>query len=279
MGTFDSSLTRVQPVFDHLYRSDPTGGSWLERLLSLPAYGNPLQLPEGCKPEITAHHWGKSEKKLDPPVALLSWLVRHPEHLSHHDLTSSSETDEKRRKLIGGSREQREEALRLLRHNPFNERWHIFEGEMQPDVFIETDDIVVVIEGKRTERTPTTDTTWMKGRHQMLRHLDCAFEAYGDKRLLGFFIVEGNGASPEVPEEWVRFARETTSPETVSLSLPHRGPEEQHQIASAFLGVTTWQRVCKEFDLHWRSLPGTKSRPVRDFIGWALEQVEKIMKN
>jgi hypothetical protein len=148
--------------------------------------------------------------------------------------------------------------LRLLRHNPKNEDWHAFEGQTQPDVFIETDDLLVVIEGKRTEREPTTSTKWMNERHQMLRHLDCAQEMRGGKCLLGFFIVEGDDASTEVPAKWLTFAEDTTSPEAVSSSLPHRGPEEQREISSAFVGMTTWQRVCEEFHdlgLDWKLLP------------------------
>ena len=39
--------------------------------------------------------------------------------------------------------------------------WHLFEGETRPDVYIETPDLLVVIEGKRTEGGPTTSTKWI----------------------------------------------------------------------------------------------------------------------
>jgi hypothetical protein len=34
-GEFNSSVTRVWPVFDWLFRSDPTGRAWLTKLLHL----------------------------------------------------------------------------------------------------------------------------------------------------------------------------------------------------------------------------------------------------
>ena len=147
------------------------------------------------------------------------------------------------------------EALSLLRHNPQGEGWHIFEGETQPDVYIETSNLVVAIEGKRTEREPTTNTTWMIGRHQMLRHIDCAWEARGKKQVVGFFIVQGEGGKEEVPAKWQEFAKNTIGAEALACSLPHRGPEEQREIAACFTGVTTWERVCREFGIDLKSLP------------------------
>lgn len=258
MGNRDSSLTRVKPVFDYLFRFDQTGNSWLARLLSLPFGGNAALLPTECRFTIKDCGWGSNEKKLDAPVSLLSWLIRHPREPEYGGLSSDPDKAKKRRQWLEGSEERMAEALRLLRHNPKNEDWHVFEGQTQPDVFIETDDLLVVIEGKRTEREPTTSTKWMNERHQMLRHLDCAQEMRGGKCLLGFFIVEGDDASTEVPAKWLTFAEDTASPEAVSSSLPHRGPEEQREIASAFVGVTTWQRVCEEFHdlgLDWKLLP------------------------
>lgn len=121
-------------------------------------------------------------------------------------------------------------------------------------MFIETSDLIVVVEGKRTEPAPTTDTGWMPGRHQMLRHLDCAWEIRGTKRVAGFFIVEGDG-SGDIPDAWRKVVRDTVSSGTIALSLPHRSGEEQNAIVSCFAGVTTWQRVCREFGIEHASLP------------------------
>ena len=38
---------------------------------------------------------------------------------------------------------------------------------------------------------------------------------------------------------------------TIADSLPHHDAHTRAQLASGFLGVTTWQRVCKEFSISW----------------------------
>lgn len=254
MGKLNSSKTRVVPVLKQLYESDPTGCSWLPKLIRLPLGENTAVIKPGSNITIIDHRWGDDEKKLNPPVALLSWLIRHPRKPVSGSLSSNPIKAEKRHRWIAGSREMVLEGLRLLRNNPTREDWHIFEGQTQPDVFIETDDLIIVIEGKRTEIKPTTTTKWMSGRDQMLRHLDCAWEIRGNKQLFGFYIVEGDDESPDVPLRWQAFASDTISRPVVVSSLPHRGQDEQQGIASCFIGVTTWQSVCMEFGIDWKKI-------------------------
>lgn len=255
MGKHNSSKTRVVPIFDQLYIKDKSGRSWIPKLISLPVGGNPVHLPANCDFTIQDAGWGDNEKKLDPPVALLSWLIRHPRPPSYGTLSSDPDKAKMRSEWIAGSESRRLEGLALLRNNPNGADWHLFEGQTQPDVFIQTPDIVVVIEGKRTERGPTTSTKWMAGRHQIIRHIDCAWEIAGNRKIVAFFVVEGNRNDCLVPTEWIEYARQTIAADAVSSSLPHRGPEEQNKIASCFAGVTTWQLLCKEFKLNWAELP------------------------
>jgi len=255
MGRKNSSMTRVVPVFDRLYKEDGNGESWLRKLLSLPIGGHSPCLAPGTGFSIEDVGWGSREKRLAPPVSLLSWLIRNPRQPVYGNLSSDPNKARKRQEWIEGSGDRILEGLSLLRANPDGEDWHIFEGKTQPDVYIQTPDLLTVIEGKRTEKKPTTSTKWMVGRHQMLRHLDCAWEIAARRKLLGFFIVEGVGSTPEVPDRWVEYAGHAVCSEAKRSSLPHRGPEEQAAIVSCFAGVTTWQRVCAEFDIPFDSLP------------------------
>jgi hypothetical protein len=253
MHHYDSSLTRVAPVFSQIPLTQDPGS--LLRLLALPQFGHQDAAPPATRGPITdGPHFGDHERSLDAPLSLLSWLIRHPEKLRQRK--AADEAGGPRRALLDGDRGTMLEALRLLSTGSA-ERWHIFEGQSCPDVYIETAGLIVVVEGKRTEHGPTTQTTWMEVRHQMLRHIDCAWEIRGSKQVLGFFIVEGDGAATAVPAKWQAFARETISPAAIAASLPHRGPEEERQIAACFAGATTWQRVCQEFGLAWQSLPDT----------------------
>ncbi len=255
MGTKDSSKTRVVPVFDILYANDKTGKSWLPKLLCLPTGENIVHINPNWDFSIQDKGWGDEEKKLEPPVSLLSWLIRHPRFPSDIQLSEDPVKSQKRRELIEGLDIRLREALSLLRNNPSGKDWHIFEGYTQPDVFIQTPDLMIVIEGKRTERKTTKHTKWMSGRHQIWRHIDCAWEIKGKREVFGFFIVEGDGLSDEVPVHWMDETKITMSQEALASSLPHRGPEEQERIRRCFIGVTTWQKMCKEFGIDWGFLP------------------------
>jgi hypothetical protein len=227
----------------------------LPKLLSLPTGGNIVHINPNWRFSIQDKGWGDEEKILEPPVSLLSWLIRHPRMPGNGQLSEDPRKAQKRKELIQGSDTELREALTLLRDNPSREDWHIFEGGTQPDVFIQTLDLVIVIEGKRTESGATKDTKWMSGRHQIWRHIDCAWEVKGKREVFGFFIVEGLGQGCDVPEKWIRETEATMSKEALASSFPHRGPEEQRTIHHCFAGITTWQRVCKEFGIAWSLLP------------------------
>jgi hypothetical protein len=186
----------------------------------------------------------------------LEWLVLNVKTPADSSVLGTDETREWRERLLQREPKAIEEALRLVRTG-LNRGWPIFEGPSQPDVYLETPDALIVIEGKRTEPGPTTTTTWMPVRHQMLRHIDAAWEVRSERLVYGFFVVEGNGGAEGgvVPTPWESAATATVSADALAGSLPHRSVEERRAIASAFLGVTTWQAVCSALELEWSSLP------------------------
>ena len=72
MGIYDSSATRVAPVFDQLLAKDEGGQAWLNALLALPRLPGALrQAPELKNPRLLSYGWGDSEKKLRAPLSLL----------------------------------------------------------------------------------------------------------------------------------------------------------------------------------------------------------------
>jgi hypothetical protein len=255
MGTYDSSRTRVVPVFDALMERDPSGRTWLLPLLRLGSRSGG-RLDEVATAELVPSHprwWGKNERRLDPPKSLLRWLVFNACAPASDSLWGGPATRAKRKLLVERDTEAISEALRHLETSTTFRKWYVLEGRSQPDVCLETDALIVVIEGKRTERKATTVTTWMRSRSQILRHMDAAWEIGGGKRVLGLLIVEGHGgADAETPNDhWLAEANSQVLAETLSDSLPHREPVQRHQIAAGFLGVTTWQRVCSVFGLAW----------------------------
>ncbi len=252
-GQHDSSRTRVGPFFGYLLDRDPSGQSWLPKLLTLPTGGSPRPDASSLGP-LVEHAWWPDERALDPPPSLLSWLVRNLE------CPSSMKADQirsERRDLIEKDPQRVTEALQLLETRPATRDWYVMEGPSYPDAYLATGEAVVVVEGKRTESGPTeSTTTWMAVRHQILRHLDAALGPAGPRALWGFFMVEG----PEdgsVPPVWLDACASTLEPEILRRSLPHRSPGERELIAAGFLGVVTWQRACQELGVPLEELPDT----------------------
>ncbi len=258
MGLQDSTKTRVEPVFDELLARDETGNMWLSKLVALPARPGVVAPVVPAAP-LMRWGYGDEEVGLSAPRSLLAWLVRNAALVNEeaHRNTSKS-TREKRDLLLKHDAATIDKALRLLSREQVSARgWYVLEGVTRPDVYLESEKVIVVIEGKRTEPSPTTYTTWMANRHQMLRHLDCAWECRKGRDVLGFFIVEGEGGASAVgvPPLWQAAAEMTVRRDVLEASLPHRNETERAAISRGFLGATTWQRVCREFDISWAELP------------------------
>ena len=251
MGIFDSSRTRVAPVFGRLQCLDPSGRLWLQGLLEL-ANTRKAHRPDAGASRLRVAKWWPREARLAAPPGLLRWLLENAEEPSDaaawgHRL----EVKENRRRVVDRDADTLAQALRSLEEGrPSPRAWYVLEGPSQPDVYLDSDDVVIVVEGKRTETAPTTSTAWMRVRHQMLRHLDAAWEHRAGRRLYGLYIVEAEAPGAfEPPFTWHAAVESTITDEVLRSSLPHRTPDERLQIANALLGVTTWQAVCLEFQI------------------------------
>ena len=259
-GPKDSTRTRVVPVFNELLRRNGAETEWINKLLSL-ASDTTASLDRPKLGVLHEHRWGELEKKLAPPLPLLEWLLVNADVTPLGDNFKRDDTTELRRKLLIEKCETtKSKAKSFLHQNSSHQKqWYCFEGESQPDVYLETDNTIIVIEGKRTEASITVGTKWMRCRHQMIRHLDCVYDIKNGKRVFGIFIVEGDGGadSTAVPERWRAAANSTKNDANVFNSLPHRNPKERSEIVSSYLGITTWQIVCDAFKIPWTSLPDT----------------------
>jgi hypothetical protein len=204
---------------------------------------------ENCDMTFVTGRWGKSERALDPPVSLLSWLVRHPEAW-----VSPADSPERER-LASGDPGAVRDALDSIQSQLPARHWSILEGRSYPDAFIETPDSLIVIEGKRTETGVTKNTKWLSGRHQMWRHIDAAWEMRGRRQVFGLLMVEGSAEA--VPGHWLEETRATEADAVLESSFPHRSANEVAELRRCFLGGTTGQKVCHEFKFDPASLPDT----------------------
>ena len=252
MGIHDSSRTRIAPVFGRLQCLDPSGRLWLQGLLEL-ANTRKLPRPDAGASRLRVAKWWPREARLAAPPGLLRWLLENADE--PRDAAAWGRRPEvmaNRRRVVDRDADTLAEALRSLQGRRSSPRaWYVLEGPSQPDVYLDSAAAVIVVEGKRTETAPTTSTAWMRVRHQMLRHLEAAWEHRQGRRIYGLYIVEAETgtSSTEPPYTWHEAVESTISGEVLRASLPHRTPDERSQIASALLGVTTWQAVCDEFQI------------------------------
>jgi hypothetical protein len=249
-GIRDSSRTRVAPVFDLLQgRTD----DWVRTLLRLP-HGL-REKPPDLSPlnlQYERGYWGQTEHGLDPPVSLLSWLIRNPT-----PQLRAQDRHPERSLLAIGDPATVIRGLHALRSSAAPKGWHLLEGPTFPDVLIETPDALIVIEGKRTELGATVDTSWLTGRHQIWRHIDAAWEMRGRRQVFGFFIVQGEEPGGLLPTHWHDAFGVAISSVALDTSFPHRSSTERDGIAACLLGGTTWQAVCAAFGIAPGSLPRT----------------------
>lgn len=252
-GFHDSSRTQVLPVFDQLQgRSD----DWVRDLLSLnegiPAAAVDLA---GLNLKFSKGYWGKSEHGLDPPVALLSWLIRNPTPQSW-----SHDASPERALLAKGDPGIVSRALHALRTSAAPKGWHLLEGPTVPKIMIETPDALIVIESSRAEPNAAVDSTVLCTRQPIWRHIDAAWEIRGRRRVFGFFIVPGQEPDGALPPVWRDALRHATSGAVLGACFPHRSLVERDAIVACMLGATTWNLVCRAFGIAMPALPnGGKS--------------------
>jgi len=255
MGQRNSSTTRVAPVFNRLFASDPSGASWLAGLLKGGSRAAEADIAH-IQPLLIQDHpvtWGSMELSLPTPLSLLEYLVQN---IASHQVSESRDrayTREKRDALARRDADTVQEALRALRGGRRGRKWYVLEGASKPDATFEMDDAVLLVEGKRTERSCTSATTWMGVRSQLVRHMDAASEHFRGKRILGLLLVEGEGGADGLrpSQHWKDESAAQYEPSMLSASLPHRSRSERHLIASGILGVATWQAICAQNQIPW----------------------------
>lgn len=263
-GLNDSSRQRVFRVFSQLeLRTD----NWVPVLLRLAQDSEAACIWESLDLTIQRVDFAglrddsgrssrRKERALRPPPGLLRWIVGNDIQRSPKILSSDPLVRAKREGLLRNDAHTRAEALADLEAGGGRARWCTLEGPTYPDVVIETPDAMIVVEGKFTEAGPTTYTTWMSSRHQMLRHMDAALHEQPSKRPIGFFAVEGQRSAPLIPEEkWTNTVRGTRASDAIQDSLPHRTLEEKRMIRDGFIGIVTWQAIVRAFDLGADTLP------------------------
>jgi hypothetical protein len=180
------------------------------------------------------------ESDIPPAEGFLRWLLLHPGQMKWPMKTRINErkfgkpTQDKRKRLLAGDLRVQSEALRELEAYGAagsRRKWWAFEGYTSVDCRLETDQLVVLIEGKRTEPVSSA-TDWFPWRNQIIRNLEVARALAGGKKSYAVIVCSEKDVSLE-DESWAE-------------SLPHMTEAERTDLRSHFLGSVTWAAIAEK---------------------------------
>jgi len=252
MGIYNSSHYRVKPLMDYINEDDVKGVKVkIQKLLNL------LEVQLGELGDIIEIAYDsidnkKIEKLLMPPQEILKKAIsKYNEKLSD----KPSDTDLQRHKLINSDENKRKAKEEIDNNysnyftNPQsrNKDWFVLEGCTHPDIFIETDNYIIVIEGKWTEGEITNKVSHINGpRNQMVRHLQGALnyniEKKLNKKVIGFYIVDEERSTPYKNELTIKYFKETILPAEAI-----KWERYKDTLSEYYYGFITWDDVLGAF--------------------------------
>ncbi len=275
MNSYNSSIARVRPVFQQLLSKDRTGREWLPKILGLASRNqdHALRLAENpgalldwvitprSHPEPSLRQWDVFhvsleacfEHALPPPAAFLEWLIENPKRMqwpSKSHAVFGRAVQRHRRDLFGFNGQEaaesaKREALKELSDlgpEGCKRKWWAFEGFTIADCCLETETMILAIEGKSREKV-SYSTSWYPQRNQIVRELESLQQAAGDKQYALMVIEENAGEDIDLG--------------TVAAGLPHLSAAKRRELMKHYLGTTTWNVVCAATGVNFRRLPDT----------------------
>jgi hypothetical protein len=276
---FNSSITRVRPLFCRLLSRDPSGVTWLPALLNAAPNGNRLRPSVRNQPGTIDRKLVKRrnvsvpalgavvslehcfEHAVPPPTAFLRWLLENPDRLSWPRAINGkprkygTRTQAWRAAFLAGDADYEErlalqrqalDALDMHGGKGSRRKYWAFEGFTEVDCFLATERLVLAIEGKRKEPL-SRSTDWYPRRSQLVRNLEAVREL-AQERSAAVLLVTENPVEGALSEE------------ILEASLPHISDKaDRSAIGRGYLGQMTWQRLCDLVGVPYPAgLPATK---------------------
>jgi hypothetical protein len=258
MGEANSSVTRVWPVFDSLFAADPSGVQWLNGLLRMaPGFTGsdpgPLlpwlnefdrKLPRNMKKVLgeraTRIPYLRACFEVDYPPSeqILYWLLDNASSLTWPvsgdgiPQKYSDETQDLRVKLMEGNEATRKSAFDLLQaHGAAGSRkkWWAFEGFTSVDCVLESEHLLIFVEGKRTERISSA-TAWYPERNQIVRNIEVA-SAVARAASKDFAVIVCAEEDIKPPDG------------AFMKGLPHLSVAERKTMEAHYWGCITWRQI------------------------------------
>lgn len=233
MGRYNSSITRVKPLGDAIRSNHDI----LKRMLSIVAPNVPSVFGDFEEKNVYYTGW-QGEKALPATPEHLKAIIKKivndeafRKYVQERDNSTKSNKD-KRQLLFNLDQSMIEQAST----SKFVQ-WNTFEGSSKPDLFIENDKFIILIEGKRTESDTTDKVSYLKHRSQMVRHIENALHHCNNaKQVIAFYVVEENcGYENHCVKEYIE---KEIDAETIEKSHALK-----KAILDSFYGYTTWEKL------------------------------------
>jgi hypothetical protein len=278
VGKRNSSITRVRPFFQKLFIKDWSGETWLPALLRLvtenkniaenlannvTALKTSILYRRPFKDRVLKAHGTDAieledcfECPLPPPSDFLKWLIRNPKAMTwpENGRRSFGDTTQRlREKLIAGERWAIEEALAALKASGSKgsaRKWWAFEGFTEVNCYLETENLVLFVEGKRTEPLSSA-TDWYPKRNQLVRNLEVAKVIAKEKDYAVLILCE-EPLAPISDQEFID-------------GLPHLQKHEALAMRDHYLGCVTWREACDATGITLSDLPETTEQALEDY--------------
>lgn len=283
-GFYDSSITRIVPLFNFIRSANTNerfsafisciqGASTYESCATHNDLKSLLNFGQIIEPIYYGKQGALSDGRtiepgeksgLMPQSTHLRWLINEG-GLDPRIRVPTSKDGQNRIDLFADKKGgcKRQNALSLLEewldapHKKANP-WFRFEAPTKPDVYIETKEYILIIEGKRTENKLTTHTSWMDyDRDQLIRHMDSLCDLStgihkdNGKPVFGLYLIPSINdpviKDHEVPYyDYATACKRYSSLEYWKRSLPHRIEKYEKSIEimqKHFLGTLTWEAI------------------------------------
>jgi hypothetical protein len=248
MGRYNSSKTRVQPVFDALLKHDLS--VWLPALWRMAAMMRERVIPPPAS--VGPLRPGKIyERTLPPSTAFLRWMVQNPAKLTplpapNYGASEGGVASERRAAPFGSDPQLRAATLREAmaaiekkRGQGSGQEWWAFEGFTHVDACFDTAECLLIIEGKRTEAV-SPSTRWFAKRNQLWRNVEVVGELAGE-RLFGVILAVESAAAGEAALQDAERSHDD--------SYPHLSIDQKRELDRHLLGFAVWSEMVSAFNL------------------------------
>jgi len=173
-----------------------------------------------------------------PPERFLRWLIEHPGSLTWPLESKKTprkfggKTEASRHALIAGDTATHDLAVLALEKSGTSGsrgKWWAFEGFTSVDCVLETDSLLVFIEGKRTEPISAA-TDWYPQRNQIVRNVEVASCAAAEARKNFGVILCAEEPVPVLEQDFIE-------------GLPHLSQPDRDALRTHYWGCITWNQI------------------------------------